>query len=78
MAEIAVRHGFRSATTFALEFRKRFGAALSKVRRVAPEPEHGVPLRTPVRPGRRRGVGATHLKPAGASAKNRDAAQNRR
>ncbi|HEX7273428.1 MAG TPA: helix-turn-helix domain-containing protein [Casimicrobiaceae bacterium] len=35
VGEIAVRHGFRSSTTFTLEFRKRFGTAPSKVRRLA-------------------------------------------
>jgi len=34
VAEIAARHGFRSSTTFALEFRKRFGTAPSRVKPV--------------------------------------------
>jgi hypothetical protein len=33
VAEIALRHGFRSPTTFALEYRKRFGTAPSRARR---------------------------------------------
>jgi transcriptional regulator GlxA family with amidase domain len=33
VAEVAARCGFRSATTFALEFRKRFGAPPSRARR---------------------------------------------
>lgn len=35
VAGIALRHGFRSATTFALEYRKRFGTAPSQARRAA-------------------------------------------
>jgi AraC-like DNA-binding protein/tetratricopeptide (TPR) repeat protein len=33
IAEIAARHGFRSATTFALEYRKRFGEPPGRARR---------------------------------------------
>ena len=35
VAEVAGRYGFRSPTTFALEYRKRFGVAPSKTRRSA-------------------------------------------
>jgi len=33
VAEVAARHGFRSSTTFALEYRKRFGTPPSKTKR---------------------------------------------
>jgi transcriptional regulator GlxA family with amidase domain len=33
VARVAERHGFRSATTFALEYRKRFGVSPSRTRR---------------------------------------------
>jgi len=33
VAEIAARYGFRSATTFTLEYRKRFGVPPSRARR---------------------------------------------
>ena len=36
VVEIAARHGFRSSTTFALEFRKRYGTAPKNVRIVRP------------------------------------------
>jgi len=39
VAAIASRHGFRSPTTFSLEYRKRFGIAPSKTRRIAQTPE---------------------------------------
>lgn len=39
VAEVAARHGFGSPTTFALEYRKRFGAAPSRRRRAAKAPE---------------------------------------
>ncbi len=35
VAEIAARCGFRSSTTFALEYRKRFGMAPSRTKRAA-------------------------------------------
>ncbi len=41
VAEIAARHGFRSSTTFALEYRKRFGMAPSRTMRgVGRSPSH--------------------------------------
>jgi transcriptional regulator GlxA family with amidase domain len=33
VAEVAARFGFRSSTTFALEFRKRFGISPSRAKR---------------------------------------------
>jgi AraC-like DNA-binding protein len=36
VAEVAARYGFRSTTTFALEYRKRFGIAPSRTKRAMP------------------------------------------
>jgi AraC-like DNA-binding protein len=38
VAEIAARYGFRSSTTFALEYRKRFGIAPSTTKRTPTRP----------------------------------------
>ena len=46
VAEIAARHGFRSATTFALEYRKRFGTALSRTRQVSARERERLPTGT--------------------------------
>ncbi len=40
VAEAAVRSGFRSSTTFALEFRRRFGVAPSRAKRAAANKRH--------------------------------------
>jgi transcriptional regulator GlxA family with amidase domain len=43
VAAIASRYGFRSPTTFSLEYRKRFGIAPSKTRRIARTPDQPSP-----------------------------------